>query len=125
LADVKLGPEGSETTLPVINWRGTSPPELPVEHELQRDEAVMSDGSIRVNFIGKKRIWTLPWGNLTKANLDIIEGLVDLNQVLRFQNNWEDATWYYVYISAFSHHPIVSTYTGTTKYGCSLTIREV
>ena len=85
----------------------------------------MSDGSLRVAFIGKKRIWTWEAGNLTKANLDTIEGLVDLNQILRFQNNWEDATWYYVYVSAFSHHPIVGTYTGTTKYGCVLTIREV
>lgn len=85
----------------------------------------MSDGSLRVNFIGKKRIWTWEAGNLTKANLDIIEGLVDLNQILRFQNNWEDATWYYVYVSAFSHHPWVESYTGTTKYACTLTIREI
>lgn len=125
MADVKLGPDGSETTLPVINWRAGSAPELPVTHHKQVEEAVMSDGSIRVAFFGKKREWTITWGNLAKADLDIIEGLVDLNQVLKFQNNWEDATEYDVYVSAFSHNPIISTYVGTIKYACSLTLREV
>lgn len=125
MADVKLGPSGSETTLPVINWRDGSAPELPVTHHKQIEESVMMDGSIHVAFIGKKREWIIEWGNLIKADLDIIEGLVDLKEVLRFQNNWEDATWYDVFIPAFTHNPLVETYVGTIKYACSLTIREI
>jgi len=125
MADILLGPDTEETILPVINWRAGATPELPVIHHKQVEEVVMSDGSIRLAFFGKKREWTITWGNLIKADLDIIEGLVDLKQVLKFQNNWEDATKYDVYISAFSHNPIVATYVGTIKYACSLTIREV
>lgn len=125
MPDIKLGPEGSETTLPTIKWRAGSPPELPVTHNKQVETSVMSDGSIRVNFIGIKKEFVYENANITKAELDVIEALVDLNQILRFQNNWEDATWYYVYVSAFSHKPYVETYTGTTKYACSLSLKEV
>lgn len=124
MADVKLGPEGSETTLPVINWIGAAP-KLPVTHVLQRDIAEMSDGSLRVAFFGTKREWTVDWGAIPKADLDTIEGIVALKQILRFQNNWEDATWYYVFVSAFIHNPRVITFSSTTKYACSLSIREV
>ena len=125
MADVKLGPESSETTLPVINWRGGEGPSLPVAHNLQRETAEMSDGSIRVAFYGTKRVFTLTWASLTKADLDIIEALANLKQILRFQNGWEDSTWYYVHVSAFGHNPIVWTYISTTKYACTLTINEV
>lgn len=125
MADVKLGPESSETTLPVINWVGASPPNLPVTHILKREEAEMTDGSLHVAFFGTKREWTIDWGSLTKANLDVIEALANLKQILRFQNGWEDATWYYVYVSSWIHNPRVITYSSTTKYAASLTIREV
>ncbi len=125
MADVKLGPEGSETTLPVINWIGASPPRLPVTHILQRDEAEMSDGSLRVAFYGTKREWTIDWGTIPKADLDTIEGVVALRQILRFQNGWEDSMWYYVYVSAWIHNPRVITYSSTTKYAASISIREV
>lgn len=126
MADIKLGPAGSETTLPTINWIGNSPPSLPVKIAKQISEKTMSDGSKRYGLHQKKKEWTLYWGALTLSQLNTIRDLYNLNQVLHFQNNWEDATWYDVVFLSFDYDPIVMTYAmGTTKYRCTIALKEV
>lgn len=126
MADVYLGLEGSEVTLPVFSWTGTEGISLPVDLGKQVEERQMSDGTIRYGMFQQKRVWKLQWNNLTKTQLDDLIGLSNLNQTLHFQNNWEDTTWYNVIMFDFRFDPRVITYAmGTTKYRCSFSLREV
>jgi hypothetical protein len=126
MADIKLGPEGSEIILPQIRWRGGSAPEIPIEYNLNVETEEMSDKSKRVAFFEQKRIFTYEWSGLTKAQKDIIEERANDRQIQRLQDNWESATWYDVVITAFTYHKLASTYhTGTIKYNVSLTLEEV
>jgi len=124
--DIKLGPSGSEVTLPEIKWLGSSPPNLPVNVDKSISEAKMSDGSRRYAFYAEKKSWILSWEGLTSSELDTLKTLYSYNQVLHFQNNWEDSTWYNVVITSFNYEPIVITYAmGTTKYRATMTLKEV
>ena len=123
MADVKLGPSGSETTLPGLIFIGGSPP-WPVFFDKQVEKAEMSDGSRRWAFFGVKREWTLGFGFLTIAQLNTLKGLVALNQILRFQNNNEDATWYDVVIASFSYDPERTDIRSLGRYKCTMTLQE-
>jgi len=122
--DVKLGPEGAETTLPGLMWIG-NPPMWSVTTEKQTEEAVMSDKSRRFAFFDEKREWSVGLGFLNKDNLDIMLALNALKQILRFQNNNEDNTWYYVVISQFSHEPERMDARQLERYKIEMILREV
>jgi len=98
MPDIKLGESGSEVTLP-----GGIQIEIPVNMPKKISKATMSDGSTRYAFYGRKRTWQLTWMTpLSLADRQTLENLQALNQVLKFQNNWESATWYDVVIINFS-----------------------
>ena len=124
MADVKLGPSGSEQILPSVKFIG-SPPSLTVSSDKQVDEQTMSDGSKRWNFRLIKREWKLSWGYLTKTQLDQLINLYALNQVLRFQNNNEDATWYdVVMVPPFAYEPVRTDIRSLERYTCEITLRQ-
>ena len=126
MADIVLGPEGSEVTLPQLRWRGGSAPEVPTDYDLNVQIEKMIDGSRRVAFFNQKRIFDYEWSGLIKAQKDTIETRANDKQTQRLQDNWESATWYNVVITSFSYRKLASTYhTGTTKYAVSLTLEEI
>ncbi len=127
MADIKLGIEGSEVTLPEINWMSGNAPEFGVDYSKNLQIEMMADGSKRVNFLKDKRKWTgYSWGKLTYSQVQTFITLNEYNQILRFQNNWESSTWYYVVITSFSYRPLIHTYAqGTTYYELTITLEEV
>jgi len=110
MADIKLGPNGTETTLPQISWSAGSPPGMPVNHVKIMNSSTQSDGSMRVGIIAVKREWTLTWHYLTDAEVATLAGLHALTVPLRFQNNWESSTWYSVAILSFKADPRLDSY---------------
>lgn len=94
----KLGPAGSEITLPSIAVA------LPVTIMKKIDQAVMSDGSIRWAFFKEHKGWEITFPpKLTKSELDDLTYLRSLNQILKWQNNDESSKWYDVVITDFSY----------------------
>lgn len=94
----KLGPSGSETTLPSIAVAH------PVTINKKVERAEMSDGSGRYNFGEEYKEWEITFPKLTKSQLDDLVALRALNQILRWQNNDESATWYNVVITDFKYN---------------------
>ncbi len=101
MADVKLGISGSEVTLPT----GISI-SLPTNIGKQMSAAVMSDGNTRYAFYAGQRTWQISWTDLTAAQLSTLTTLRGYNQTLRFQNNFDSATWYTVVVTSFSYDAI-------------------
>lgn len=123
MADVKLGQSGSEVTLPTVQWLGLAP-EFPVYYIRQIEEKRMSDGSMRYGFYKDQREWYLEWGFITKIQLDSILTLCGHKEVLKFQNNYEDATWYDVVIIYFEYRPARSDVRDMDQYYCRIILRE-
>ena len=124
MADVKLGPTGAETTLPVLRFIG-SPPAWPVSMNRQIEVAEMVDGSKRPAFFGTDKEFSIVLGYLTLAQLNIVKGLNALNQTLRYQNSNEDATWHDVIIKAFSYDPERTDIRNLGRYICRMTLEGV
>jgi len=122
MATVKLGPVGDIITLPKVQWT-EGPPDFSTSTVKQIEEKRMSDGSLRFGFWGRKREWPLFWGFLTLEQLDILRDLHALNQTMKFQNNWEDATWYDVVIFFFDHGAAGGS-RSIERYWCEMTLRE-
>ena len=119
MADKKLGPSGSEVTLP-----GTFTVAMPVSMPKTIERAEMSDGSfVWAFFDNLHKVWNLDWTILTKAQLDVLITLRGYNQILRWQNNDESATWYDVVITDFDYDSVdpIST---TKYYKASMTLEE-
>lgn len=127
MANIYLGPIGSEVLLPRLRKIGRMDAEIQIEHNKQIDKATMLDGSTRYNFREyHPRRWQFAWEALTAAELADFLTIDGHNGVLHFQNNWESADWHWVVISDF-RHPInvrVSC-AGNTRYDVSLTLDEV
>jgi len=115
---IKLGPEGSETTLP----QGVKT-ETPVNIRKNISMATMSDGSTRYAFYKRSRIWRLQWIPLSFAEMITLRELYMLNQVLRFQNNYESSVWYDVVITNLSYTPVIIS--GVEKYWVEMEIEEL
>ncbi|MHA1225174.1 MAG: hypothetical protein ACTSPV_00360 [Candidatus Hodarchaeales archaeon] len=126
MATVKLGLSGSEITLPAIKWLEGNKPELPTSIHKQISEAKMSDGSSRWGFYSASEKRTFIWehGFLTKAELDQIKTLRGYNQILRYQNNNEDATWYDVVFISFEYGPVRTDVLNLGRYWCRIVLRE-
>lgn len=126
MPDIKLGPSGTETTLPAINWISGSPPDLPVALKKNIDKATMLDGSVRVNIkTNHQRTFTISWAKLEEHQIEIIDDIVALNQALRYQNNWVDSTWRWVTVGSWDWSPLQSTFVSTPYFQATLTLEEV
>lgn len=126
MPDIKLGPSGSETTLPDINWTAGGERNLPTSYPKNVDTAKMLDGSKRVNVRAKhQKSKELEWDQLTAAQVATLVGLAELNQLLRFQDNREDATWRWVYVASIDIDTIESTYAGTALFHVVMALEEV
>lgn len=122
MANVYLGPTGTEL-LPVVRYVGAAPG-FPVTIMPQTEEAKMSDGSRRWGFFSGVEEWGLGWGYLTTAQLNTLRALVALKQILKFQNNFVDATVYDVVIVAFSYEPVFAGMRDFQRYKADMTLRQ-
>lgn len=94
----KLGISGSEITLPSIAIAH------PVTIHKKVERAEMSDGSGRYAFFKEYKGWEIRFPKLTKTELDALVTLRGHDQILRWQNNDESATWYDVVITDFNYN---------------------
>lgn len=113
----KLGPSGSETTLPSI----AIPIPVVIHKKVDRTEA--SDGSGRYNYGVHYREWELTFPKLTQSELNDLIALREEDQILRWQNNDESATWYDVAITAFKYDTNDPA-SPTTFWYASMTLEE-
>jgi len=124
MASVRLGPEGNETRLPRLESMGTIPA-WPVSTDKQAEKATMSDKSFRWAFFQTKRVFEIAFGFLTTAQLATLKALNELNQVLRYKNEFEEDVWYEVVISRFSHEPERMDIRQLERYKVTMTLEEV
>lgn len=124
MASVWLGPEGSETLLPAVEFI-ESPPSWTVSTKKQAEKVRMSDGSYRWNFFGTKKVFGIGFGYLSNANLAILKALNELNQILRFKNEYEEDVWYEVVISDFSHEPERMDIRQLDRYKNTMTLDQI
>ena len=121
--DVYLGVLGSEVLLPVVKYVGGAPG-FPTIIEPQTEEAKMIDGSRRWNFLDSSLEFGIGWGYLNKTQLDTLTALVALKQILRFQDNFVDATWHEVVIMAFSYESVFPGIRKYQYYKADMTLRQ-
>ena len=120
--NVYLGLTGTEL-LPVVKYVGGAP-DFPTTFNPQTEEATMSDRSRRWAFFSGVIEWGLGWGYLDLTQLNTLRALVALNQILKFQNNFVDATIYDVVIVAFSYEPVLPGIRGYHHYKADMTLRQ-
>ena len=120
-----LGISGSEEILPVVRWLEGDKPSFPRRPIKVIHSAKMSDGTTRYGFFEKKFEWSLAWGYLTKAQIDDLLTLQDLNQQLRFLDNWEDSTWFNVIIFDFNYEVMDSSMRNMNCYRAEMILVEV
>lgn len=120
--NVYLGPEGTEL-LPVVKYVGAAPG-FPETIYPQTEEATMSDRSRRWAFFSGVIEWGLGWGYLEPDELNTLKALVALKQILKFQNNFVDATVYDVVIVAFSYEPVFPGIRYYQHYRADMTLRQ-
>ena len=114
MADIKLGPLGSETTLPEIKYPPGSGVEIPTDVRKNVDEAKMLDGSARFNIASiHPRSFTLEWDELPWSDVQILAGLCLLNEKLNYINGYTDNVGFPVVVLAWGYVPIAET-TGQT-----------
>ena len=126
MADIKLGLSGSEITLPVLRWLEGNKPDLSVSVEKDISEAKMSDGSSMWGYFpnSEKRIFNWEHGFLSKAQLDQIKTLRSHNQILRYQNNNESATWYDVIMISLQYGPVRTDILNLERYWCRIVLKQ-
>ena len=123
MADVLLGPNGSETVLPKVRFIGSSP-DWPVSTNKQARKVQMSDGSFRWAFFGTLKIFQIAFGYLSNADLLILKNLNERNEILRYKNEHEEDVWYNVVISSFNHDPERVDIRGMDRYKTTMTLEE-
>ncbi len=123
MADVLLGPSGSETVLPNVRFIGSSP-DWPVSTNKQARKMQMSDGSFRWAFFGTLKVFQIGFGYLSNADLLILKNLNERNEILRYKNEHEENVWYNVVISSFNHTPERVDIRGLDRYKTTMTLEE-
>jgi hypothetical protein len=118
MADVKLGISGSEATLATCLAIS-----LPTALGKTIQASTMSDGNTRYAMYAGQRRWQLSWTDLTAAQLATLVTIRGYNQSLRYQNNYESATWYTVAVTAFSYDVIDPT-ASTIYYTAQMTLEQ-
>ncbi len=125
--DIYLGPSGSETLLPPINWL-QSPPELTATLRKNVESETMLGGKVRYNLKSySQRSWTLSWALLTKDQVDALQALADLRQTLRFNSGATALkAWRTVAVTSFVSSPVVETFRLgiVSKYRATMTLEE-
>lgn len=123
-------------TLPDIKYIG-SPPGLPITVTPGTEEAEMSDKSRRVAFFsgpsnGAWREFTLAWGYLIKAELNVLLGRVALKVILTYRNEFEETTpgvgpaeTYSVYITSFGYEFVRTGIRDLQRFKADMSLREV
>lgn len=125
MADIKLGISGSEVTLPVMGFTG-GVPNASVRPVKGMEKSVMSDGTPRYSVFRTTREWPLSWGMLTYAEVQVLQGLADLNVALRFQDNRESATWFNVTVTSFTYDALAGISSATQRwYQAQMVIAEL
>jgi len=114
----KLGPSGSEITLPSIAKA------LPVTVRKKVELAEMSDGSLMAAFFKEHKAWEITFRKLTKGQLDDLVYLRSLNEVLRWQNPDESYVWYDVAMIDFKYNTLDSK-SPTVHYFASMSLEEM
>lgn len=114
----RLGPAGSEITLPSIAKA------LPVTVQKKVELAEMSDGSLMAAYFKEHKAWEIRFPKLTKAQLDDLIYLRSLNEVLRWQNYDESESWYDVAITDFKYNTLDSK-SPTVYYFASMSLEEI
>ena len=114
----KLGPLGSEITLPSIAIA------LPVTIHKKVELAEMSDGSLMAAFFKEHKAWEIRFPKLTKTELDDLVYLRSLNEILRWQNPDESYVWYNVAITDFKYNTLDSK-SPTEYYFASMSLEEM
>jgi hypothetical protein len=126
MADLKLGPSGSQTTLPDMVWPDGSPPDIPYERESSADEVTMLDGGNRVNAkTYTPGTWTLVWDGLTWTDVGTIVGAAAFGSQLAYTNEYTDNTAHNVYVKSLSYSLKGGTAGATKRYVVNLSLREV
>jgi hypothetical protein len=127
MADVLLGPSGSEVTLPPCRALDNTPDNQDVEHASPVEQETMLDGSIKYNELEKTpRTWTLFFGYLTAAQFAILEALRVMGGAMRYQDNNDSATWYDVIITGWTPARIKTiSVDGTPYYQATMTLGEL
>jgi hypothetical protein len=96
---------------------------MPVGYAKQVSWTTMADGSARgVTKRYHPRTFSLSWEQLPAADLATLQTLANYNVRLRYQNNWFDATWIWVRITALRPNPVV--YLGTILFSAQLEFQE-
>ncbi len=125
MPDIKLGPQGEETTLPPINWRAPGDRELPIGLKKNVETAGMLDGGKRALIKSKhQRTFELAWDLLVLSDVLTLRGLADLNQKLRYQDNRLDSTWRWVYVAGLDVNTIETTQAATPFFSVAMTLEE-
>lgn len=127
MANIYLGQVGIEALLPPVRWVNGGSPNIPIDYSKQIDKATMLDGSTRFNFRAHHpRTWQLEWEAIADSELGDLITLNEVLETLRFQNNWEDATWRCVIITKFSYSANVRlSCPNHTLWDVSMTLEEV
>ena len=126
MAYIYLGlTESAIDPLPPIRWMNGGPPGIPTAFP-SPEEAVMLDGTVRVNFKSRQpRSWALQWEMLTAAEWARMVALKLTNRSLYFQNNWEDATWRLVAIVDLTYDPYLNAGPVGCRYGVTMKLKEL
>jgi hypothetical protein len=122
---IKLGPAGSQTTLPDIVWPSGSEPEIPYTEDELVEEERMADGSNR--FIIHEfapGTWTLVWDGIPWSDVQTIWAVISLKQLLVFTNEYTDNVDHNVIVTARSYSLKAGTAQATPLYVLTATLRE-
>ena len=129
MADLWLGPTGSEVLLPPPNWISGSPGDYPTAFKKNYESATMLDGRIRYNFKSfSPRSWAIEWAMLEKSDITVLQALADLRQTLRFSTGLSHtAAWASVVVGTFSFAPVLQTFREglVPFYRATMTLEEV
>ena len=126
MSDIFLGPAGAPVTLPAVCWPEGSPPTLASEVTKQVDQVTMLSGATRFNIKTKHPAsWTLNWDGIVAASLATLLGVVELNQVLVYKNEYTDNVDHNVVVTGYSWALKAETAPFTAKYTFSMTLVEV
>ena len=123
MANIWLGPSGSETKLPTMMSMGR-PPSWPVTTKKQMERATMSDKSSKFAFFGTLKVFQIGYGYLTAEQLEIFKAFNELKQILRYKNEHEEDVWYNVVITSFTHEPERMDIRQLDRYKISMTLEE-
>jgi hypothetical protein len=125
--EIYLGPSGSETTLPAVNWTSGGAPSIPNAVAKNIETQTMADGSRRFNIKAVHAArWSLEWARLSAAEIATLSGLADYNEKLRYKNTMFDTAYKWAVVTSFTYSPIMFTIAqGTPYYSASMTLEEV